>query len=64
MLFLLHGAAGGWDELIIAVAAVGILWLAIKLSGRKKADDEQEEQAATDGVEEREEQPDPAAPRT
>jgi hypothetical protein len=42
MVFLLHGAAGGLDELIIAVVAVGVLWLAVKLAGRKPADDEQE----------------------
>jgi hypothetical protein len=45
MLILLHGVAGGWDELIIAVVAVGVLWLAVKLAGRKPAaeDDEADE---------------------
>jgi hypothetical protein len=37
---LLHGEAGGWDELIIAVVAIGILWAAVKLAGRKPVDDE------------------------
>jgi hypothetical protein len=37
MLGLLHGEAGGWDELAIAVAAFGVLWLAVKLAGRKSA---------------------------
>ena len=37
MLGLLHGEAGGWDELAIAVAAFGVLWLAVKLAGRKPA---------------------------
>jgi hypothetical protein len=35
MLGFLHGEAGGWDELAIAVAAFGVLWLAVKLAGRK-----------------------------
>jgi hypothetical protein len=37
---LLHGEAGGWDELIIAVVAIGILWAAVKLAGRRPVDDE------------------------
>lgn len=37
---LLHGATGGWDELLIAVAAFAVLWLAVKLAGRKPASDE------------------------
>jgi hypothetical protein len=58
MLFVLHGVAGGWDELIIAVAAVGVLWLAVKFAGRKpSAEDEEQESAAA-----AEEQPDKAAP--
>jgi len=43
MLIVLHGVAGGFDELIIAVVAVGVLWLAVKLAGRKSADDDEEE---------------------
>lgn len=59
---LFHGLAGGWDELIIAVAAIGILWVAVKLAGRKSADDDDEqEEAGASSVEE--EQPDPAAPK-
>jgi hypothetical protein len=38
MTFLLHGEAGGWDELIIAVVAFGVLWIAVKLAGRKPAE--------------------------
>jgi hypothetical protein len=38
MLLLLHGEAGGWDELIIAVAAFGVLFVAVKLAGRKPAE--------------------------
>jgi type III secretory pathway component EscV len=43
MLIVLHGVAGGFDELIIAVVAVGVLWLAVKLAGRKSADDDEDE---------------------
>ena len=37
---LLHGEAGGWDELLIALVAFGVLWIAIKLAGRKPVEDE------------------------
>jgi hypothetical protein len=43
MVVLLHGAAGGWDELAIAVAALAVLWVAVKLAGRKGANDEDED---------------------
>jgi hypothetical protein len=42
MMLLLHGEAGGWDELIIAVVAFGVLWVAVKLAGRKPAESEEE----------------------
>ena len=45
MLFV-HGAAGGWDELIIAAVAFAVLWLAVKLAGRKPAAADDEEDAA------------------
>jgi hypothetical protein len=51
---LLNGAAGGWDELAIALVALGVLWLAVKLAGRKPAQD------TDDAVDE--EPADPAAP--
>jgi hypothetical protein len=41
MVVLLHGDVGGWDEVAIAVAAFAVLWLAIKLAGRKPASDEE-----------------------
>lgn len=44
MMVLLHGAAGGWDELAIAVAALAVLWVAVKLAGRKSAGDDQDEE--------------------
>jgi hypothetical protein len=57
MVVLLHGEAGAWDELAIAVAALAVLWIAVKLAGRKSAgDDDDESQPAPD----QEEQPDPA----
>jgi hypothetical protein len=40
MTVLLHGSAGGWDELVIALVAFGVLWVAVKLAGRKPATDE------------------------
>jgi hypothetical protein len=39
MFVFLHGEAGGWDELIIAIVAFGVLWIAVKLAGRKPAED-------------------------
>jgi hypothetical protein len=53
MVLLLHGVAGGWDEIAIAVAALGVLWVAVKLAGRKGGnDDEDEAELAPDEVEE------------
>jgi hypothetical protein len=40
MLLLLHGAAGPWDEVVVAVIAFGVLWVAVKLAGRKPAGDD------------------------
>ena len=53
MFLLLHGEAGGWDELIIAVVALAVLWIAVKLAGRKPAADDQ-------ATESEDEQPRPA----
>jgi hypothetical protein len=44
MLILVHGAFGGLDELVIAIVAIGVLWLAVKLAGRKPAGDEDDEE--------------------
>jgi hypothetical protein len=50
MLLLLHGEAGSWDEIAIAVAAFVVLWVAVKLAGRKPSDDEVEDElAVTEG---------------
>ena len=43
MVVLLHGAVGGWDEVAVAVAAFVVLWVAIKLAGRKAADDDEKD---------------------
>jgi flagellar biosynthesis/type III secretory pathway M-ring protein FliF/YscJ len=43
MVVLLHGAVGGFDELAIAVVAFVVLWIAVKLAGRKSANDEDDE---------------------
>jgi hypothetical protein len=48
MILLLHGENGGWDELLIAVVAFGVLWVAVKLAGRKPADADDEAEAAVD----------------
>ncbi len=64
MSLFLHGAAGGWDELIIAVVAFGVLWFAVKLAGRKPAQDEDEPAAADEAAPETDEQgKDPAQRR-
>ncbi len=48
MVVLLHGTVGGWDEFAIAIAAFVVLWVAVKLAGRKPAseDDADDELAA------------------
>lgn len=46
--FALHGVAGGWDELLIAVVAFGVMWIAVKLAGRRPAKDDADE-AEQDG---------------
>jgi hypothetical protein len=48
MLLLLHGVAGGWDELAIAVAALAVLWVAVKLAGRKSGNGEDDEDVKDD----------------
>ena len=56
MILFLHGAAGGWDELIIAVVAFGVLWFAVKLAGRKPAQDEDERAASDEAAPQADEQ--------
>jgi hypothetical protein len=52
MVVLLHGAVGGWDEVAVAVAAFAVLWVAVKLAGRKPAsdDEDEEEESAPDAL--------------
>jgi hypothetical protein len=57
MVLLLHGVAGGLDELLIAVAAVGVLWLAVKLAGRKPASEQEEDEQEAQTPEEEQAQP-------
>lgn len=51
MVVVLHGVAGGWDELAIAVAAFVVLWVAVKIAGRKPAAEDENEQPTTDTAE-------------
>jgi hypothetical protein len=44
LLLFFHGDLGGLDELVIAVVAIGVLWLAVKLAGRKSADGDEEDE--------------------
>jgi len=59
MLVFFHGEAGGWDELAIAVAALAVLWIAVKLAGRKSAGDSDDD-AEPDTEPEQEQRKDPA----
>ncbi len=64
MILLLHGEAGGWDELLIAAVAFGVLWIAVKLAGRKPAaEDENVEQAEVDSGGEHQDPVPPPAPK-
>jgi hypothetical protein len=49
MVILFHGEAGGWDELIIAAIAFAVLWVAVKLAGRKAADEDESDGDADAG---------------
>jgi hypothetical protein len=65
MTLLLHGEAGGWDELLIALVAFGVMWIAVKLAGRKPAaeDDDETGAASTEaGLDVDQEHQDPVPP--
>jgi hypothetical protein len=47
MVLLVHGAAGGSDELVIAAVGLAVLWVAVKLAGRKRANDDDQQDAVT-----------------
>jgi hypothetical protein len=51
MTLLLHGETGGWDELLIAVVAFGVLWVAVKLAGRKPAVEDEEARETDEAAE-------------
>jgi Ca2+/Na+ antiporter len=59
MFVLLNGAVGYWDELAIALLALAVLWVAVKLAGRNPArdEDEDEQDPATLEAEERHDEP-------
>jgi len=59
-LLLLNGAAGAWDELAIALVAFGVLWVAVKLVGRKTA--AEDDNVGLDEIAVDEKQKDPANP--
>jgi hypothetical protein len=64
MMLVLHGVAGGWDEFVIVVLAFAVLWIAVKLAGRKPAGEDAdvtEDELAVD-VESTEEHKRPPAP--
>lgn len=48
MILAIHGQSGAWDELAIAAVALAVLWVAVKLAGRK-ASDEADEESTTEG---------------
>ncbi len=47
-LFLLHGAAGGWDELVFLIVPLAIIFALGMLTGRGKAEQQPEQQAPAD----------------
>jgi hypothetical protein len=48
MVVLLHGATGGLDELAIAAIAIVVLWVAVRLAGRKPVSDDEDVHTAED----------------
>ncbi|MCA1647026.1 MAG: hypothetical protein LC797_16705 [Chloroflexi bacterium] len=65
MILVLHGEAAGWDELLIALVALAVLWIGVKLAGRKPAaedDDEAAEAAAEAGLDIDQDHQDPVPP--
>jgi cell division septation protein DedD len=66
MILAIHGVAGGWDELAIALVAFGVMWVAVKLAGRKAQDDDDDEDEAVPHVADpvHKEHQDPVPPAT
>ena len=47
-LFLLHGAAGGWDELVFLIVPLAIIFALGMLTGRGKGEQQPEQPAPDD----------------
>ena len=47
MIILFAHAGGGWDELLLAVIAFGVLWVAVRLASRKSLSEDDESVAST-----------------
>jgi hypothetical protein len=47
-LFLLHGAAGGWDELVFLIVPLAIIFALGMLTGRGKGEQQPEQPAPAD----------------
>ena len=47
-LFLLHGAAGGWDELVFLIVPLAIIFALGMLTGRGKGEQQPEQRAPAD----------------
>ena len=47
-LFLLHGAAGGWDELVFLIVPLAIIFALGMLTGRGKGQQQPEQPAPAD----------------
>ena len=55
-ILLLHGLAGGWDELIVLAAGVLLAIFVVKWTSRSSRDDDEQDNeivSATDGVSEK-----------
>jgi hypothetical protein len=63
MLLLAHGDLGSWDELVIVLVGFVVLWVAVKLAGRKPAAPESEGDGDRDATQEEQESAPPVAPQ-
>lgn len=59
LLLVLNGATGAWDELAIALVALGVLWLGVKLAGRKQAAQDDDDAGEDFGLEKERKHPAP-----
>jgi hypothetical protein len=63
MVLLLNGAVGYWDELAIALVAVAVLWIAVRLAGRNPPSDEDDDEASQSDQKRDEDQPEQEPPQ-